>query len=339
MRKLSIIALFAVFGAVSACTQPSDAPNVMAAPVQQASVAVPGNSTPLPNLQQLTYKVGPFSLPAGQKATTMWEAPGAINFKVDDPLWLISFRPSIEDASGRELPDRLLNLAVLTNGGEKNPLCTEKEVSNPFFAATAVTKSIELPDGQGYAVLPGDSLDAKVILQNPTTQDFGEVYFKFTITAMPMKNAKNYKDVQPLLLNVDPCDYYPLSVAPKEFVKKVVQFTVPTDGYLSKAYGLLQDYGVKVSLTEDGQPTPFWESQAELTSDHKIEGLAPFEDPAGIPLKAGDELSLEVAYDNQGDDWQSSATGAVMAYIARIENDESPAKAMPAVSAQIKLLK
>lgn len=319
-----------------ACNGNSGGPNISMSEKEDDAAAINPDvgAAPTTNVQKLTYKLGPFTLTAGQKAIVMWESPGSITFQAEEPLWVTSFTSSVEDESGGTLPDNLLHMAVLSNGSEKNPFCADKEVGNPFIAATSTTKDIELPDGVGYPVLPTDQLDAKVILQNPTTQDFSGVYFKFTITALSMKAAKNYKDVMPMMLNVDPCDYAPMAVAPKEFVKKNVTFTIPEDGLLTKAYGLLQDYGVEVSLTESEQPTPFWEAKAELSSDHKIISLAPFEDPAGIPLKAGDEISLGVAYDNPADQWQSSATGAVMAYLTRTDDSNSAnAKSSAAVSA------
>jgi len=324
MARYQLFILAALFALVNACQAGGSPPIMGEAEVREDFVpsqgGIPSVST---SLQKLTYKVGPFNLPAGQRAETMWESPGSIDFQTNDPLWVVSFEPTIEDGGGNELPPELLHLAILANSSERNPLCTEKDVANPFMAATSVTKKIALPDGIGYPVNPTDQLDAKVILQNPTAQDYSNVYFKFQITAVPMKNAKGYKDVAPLMLNVDPCDYYPISVAPKEFLKKGADFIVPESGLLTKAYGLLQNYGVSVALSAKDQPTPFWDAKARQDQDHKIIELTPFEDPAGIPLKSGDGISLTVVYDNPVDSWQNNATGAVMAYIVRTEEKGS----------------
>lgn len=331
---------------LAACNGSSGGPNLSMKDGQSETAKPNIGAGPVTttNVQKLTYKVGPFSLPAGQKAEIMWESPGSITFQTDEPLWLTSFESSIEDGSGDGLPGNLLHLAVLENSSEKNPFCSDKEVPNPFIAVNSVTKEIEMPEGVGYPVLPSDQLSAKVILQNPTAQDFNGVYFKFTLTALAMKAAKNFKDVMPMMFNIDPCNYAPLAVAPKSFVRKRASFILPEDGLLTKAYGLLQDYGVGVSLTEKEQPTPFWESKAELSSDHRIVSLAPFEDPAGLPFKAGDEISLDVIYDNQADQWQSAATGAVMAYLVRTDGERTAGKSetasgITAASAQKMLLK
>ncbi len=328
MKKALIISLIlpALFISLVACDKSGGAPGIADAAVVKP--ATPDTSTPATSgtsgAQKLTYKVGPFSLPAGQKAMNMWEAPGSINFQTDEPLWITSFENSIEDGNGGELPANLLHMAIVSNASEKNPLCADKEVANPFLAATATTRKIELPDGHGYPVLATDQLDAKVMLQNPGTQDYENVYFKFTITAVPMKSAKNFKDVMPLLLDVDPCDHQPMMVSPKEFVKKDASFKVPEAGLLIKAYGLLQDSAIEISLKAKNQP--LWDAKPTLSADHKIESLADFADPAGIPLAKGDALSLEVAYDNSADGWQDAATGAIMAYVTRTDDSSKNSK-------------
>ncbi len=254
----------------------------------------------------------------------MWDEPGFINFQADEPLWVVSFEDSIEESSGSILPRNLLHMAILTNRSENNPLCTEKEVANPFVATSAVTEKVELPEGLGYAVLPEDQLDAKVILKNPTAQDFNDVFYKFTITALPMKTSKNIDDVVPLLLDIDPCDHMPISLPPKEFIKKEVDFSIPENGLLTKAYGLLQNNGIGISLSEANGT--IWEANAKLSEKHEILSLSEFDDPAGIPLNAGDKIKLSVSYENMDNEWHSDATGAVMAYLKRSEAAPKPSK-------------
>lgn len=341
VAKLLVISLLFLHG----CEAPASGPAIFQSPQEGTPSPVMSAPSSTSGMQKLTYKIGPFNLPSGQKAQTMWEAPGSINFQVDEPLWIVSFENSIEDGSGGTLPDELLHMTILSNAGEKNPLCTEKEIANPFIAATSITKKIEFPETTGYAILPDDQLGAKVILQNPTPQDFNNVYFKFALAAVPMASAKNIKDVSPLFLNIDPCDYSPINVPPNEFVKKEASFIVPEAGLLTKAYGLMQDYGVEVTLKTAEQPTPFWEAKAELSDEHKIISLPEFEDPAGIPIRAGDTISLGIVYDNSSDKWQNSAIGAVMAYVIRTEEEPrgiakaAKAVAIDATTAQKTLLK
>jgi hypothetical protein len=335
MSNYKHIALLACAALFSACESSPSAPKAVSGPtVEPVEYNVTSSENGAP-AQKLTYKVGPFSLPAGQKAVTMWEAPGSINFQTEEPLWVTSFEHDIEEAGGNELPPDLLHMAIVSNSGETNPLCTDKETANPFFAATSASPKIELPDGAGYAVLPTDQLDAKVVLQNPTTQDFNNVYFKFTISAVPMKGAKNIKDTVPLLFEADPCGHAPMSVPPKEFSKKEAEFELPQDGIFTKAYGLLQDYGVSVSLTSNGQAAPFWEGKTTVSEGHKVKTLPVYDDPAGITFKSGDRITFEAAYDNPSDNWQSSATGAVMAYMIRTGEEDAPAKEVPASKAAV----
>lgn len=343
IQRLSYIVLVGVAFVFVACEGTAGGPHVAVGVIDDNNVTPSLESVTETTVQKLTYKIGPFDLPAGQKAVTMWDSPGSIAFQTDEPLWIVSFENDIEEGGGNALPMELLNLAILTNKNETNPLCTEKESPNPFIATTSSTPKIELPQGTGYPVLATDQLNARVILQNPTNQDFNDVYFKFTVTAVPMKSAKSFKDVMPLLLDIDPCEHSPMAVPPKEFLKQEGEFKIPESGILTKAYGLLQDFGVGVSLSVNGQPTPVWKAQAELSQTHQILSISPFDDPAGIPLKSGDSVKLGVAYDNPSNDWQSSATGAVMAYIVRTDDGEesppveTPSKSISATEA-IKLL-
>ncbi len=275
---------------------------------------------PKSGLQKLTYKVGPFQLEPRQKAQVMQDDPGKIAFAADEPLWITKFASKIVDADGEDLPNDLLYSAIVANGGEKNPLCSDKEVANPFFAANSINKEIELPDGLGYPVLANERLEANVVLRNPRSQGYKEVYFIFELTAIPMRLAKNMKDVAPMLFDIDPCDHAPIAIAPKEFVKKKAEFELPEGGRLTKAYGLLQNYGVEISLTSGKQPTPFWQGKTELDTEHEIVSLKPFEDSSGIPLKSGESLTMHVIYDNPSTEWKEDATGAVMAYVVRSDD-------------------
>jgi len=303
--------------AATGCGSDGSSPDVFGsnAPVESVQPAL--TAPPTTSLQKLTYKLGPFELPAGTSPQAMRDLPASIKFQTEDPLWFTAFESRIENAEGGELSTSLLHMATVSNESEQNPLCTDNQVANPFVVVTGNTTSIELPIGVGYAILPEDQLNARVILQNPTLQDYKNVYFVFTMTAVSMKSAKNMQDVYPLLLDVNPCNHNPITVAPNEFTKKESTFTIPENGLLTKAYGLLQDYGVEVSLTAKDQPTPFWIAQAELSEKHEVIEILPFEDPAGIPLNEGDSLSLSVAYDNSNDSWLSEATGAAMVYMTR----------------------
>ena len=101
-----------------------------------------------------------------------------------------------------------------------------------------------------------------------------------------------------------------------------------------QAHGLLQNYGVSVSLTKNEDDDPFWKGTALIDEDHRITSLPPFQDPAGIAVGSGDMITLTVAYNNASDDWFDSAIGAAMVYLARTEAEKENGTPKGAISAQ-----
>lgn len=261
--------------------------------------------------------MGPYDLSSGASPEAMRDRPGTIRFRVDEPVWVTRFVPRIEDANGNTLPGSLLHLAVVSNLKEGNPLCSTKHTGNPFAAATSALKEIELPEGNGYPILPEDPLEASIVLRNPTDLDYHDVYFTFTLMGEPLKSGKAMADVAPLLLDADPCDHTPIAVEPKAFIKKSQRFAVPESGHLIKAYGLLQDYGVAIELRAESETKPFWKAAPTINANHEIVELPAYDDPVGVVLRRGDALVLDVSYENAQEEWYNDATAAAIVYIAR----------------------
>ncbi|MBI4365262.1 MAG: hypothetical protein HY543_00415 [Deltaproteobacteria bacterium] len=320
----STIGLLLGYAMCIGCSQGSaDAPALSSMPSAPATVTPPTVVAGSGSRQaKLTYQIGPFDLPAGTAAEAMREQPGKVRFRVDEPMWVTAFEPRIEDGDGAPLPGSLLHLAIIANHAETNPLCTAKQMGNPFAAATASLKQITLPPGSGYAVLPDDPLSASVILHNPSEQDYHNVYFTFTLTAEPLKTAKTMTDVAPLLLDMDPCDHAPLAIEPNGYVKKSQQFNLPETGRLMQAYGLLQHYGVEIALGKESADKPFWKAAAMIDAEHQIVSLPAFDDPSGVAVNQGDPIHLSVAYDNVQERWLTDATAAAMVYVARVDTTD-----------------
>lgn len=269
-----------------------------------------------------TYQVGPFDLKSNGSNGSLPRAEAGFNFNVEENVWITSFEPSIEDAEGNPLPPSLVHQIILINHGEENSSCTAKQTGNPFAATTSNLEKIELPEGHGYMLSPADPLEANVVLKNPTDQEYHGIFVKFVLSGEPVDGTKAISDVKPIMVDIDPCNHKAVSIAPGEFVEKTASAIVPESGSLVKAYGLLQDYGVSVSLTTNDEDEPFWQGVAEIDENYQIQGLEPFEDPAGIPVNKGEKINLTVAYDNVSDEWFDEATGAAMIYVARAEEEE-----------------
>lgn len=271
------------------------------------------------SIQTLIYHVGPTDLPANRAITQAKN----LNFQVAEPVWVVGFEPKVIDANGNKLPGFLLNKAVIINKNESNPLCTSASAGNPFAMATSSLTKIEFPKGFGYPLLPDHQLEAKVHFQNQPDQDYTGVAFSFELITVPMEKAKNIRDIQTLLLDPDEsCEFKPIKIEPGAFVEKSKTFTIPFNGELLVADGLLTDYGVAVSLTHhEGSNisvTPFWRAEAKMDETHHIVELSdnPFFDPSGKELHQGDKITLGVSFDNFSDTWHDQASGSAILYIS-----------------------
>ncbi len=326
---------FGIFGfalgmlALAGCSQKGGAPELLGAdatPISSNSPAATTNNAesfqPKVSVQKLIYHVGPVNLLAGEDAEEMAEKPVKLNFQVSEPVWVIAFEPKILDANGRELPGRLLHKAILSNKHDENPVCASSAAGNPFAVATSTLTKVELPEGFGYPLLPEDPLEAKVVFQNKTGQDYVDVTFAFELTTIPIDKTVGYHDLKTILIDTDPCEYKPISLEPGKFLPKTETVTVAKGGNLVVANGVLSDYGVSVALTHQagGQITlvPFWRAEAEFDAEHQIINLSPnpFIDIAGKKIANGDKLTLDVVFDNYSDEWKNAATGAAMIYLA-----------------------
>lgn len=287
----------------------------------------------------LTYQLGPFNLESGQPASNMLSRPAGLRFTAPEPVWIVSFEPSIEDSDGNPLPGDLVHQILLINHAEENTFCTTRQTGNPFAAATSTMESIRLPEGHGYPINPTDQLEARVILKNPTGQNHYGVYVKFTLTGNPSNETRLINDVRPMMLDADPCEHMPISVEPGSFKEETKSVYVPESGSVVGAYGLLQDYGISVAIAAGDQEEPFWKGLAVIDDEYRIMNLPSFEDPAGIPVSKGSMLNLSVAYNNLSNDWFDEATAAAMVYLARDgEGDDDSPTAPSATKAQALLL-
>lgn len=269
----------------------------------------------------LIYHVGPVDLAANSKLETMINHPLTMKFQVDQPLWVIGFEPKVVAATGETLPSTLLHQAIISNMHEENPVCAEGTGGNPFVVATSALTKVNLPEGFGYAVLPEDPLEAKVVLYNPTEENYVDVSFELDVIAKPMNEFTGMKDVKPLFLDIEPCTHKSISVEPEKFVKRQATFTIPNSGNIVVAHGIVQDFAAFVELTKGNDVMPFWKADAVLDANHHVSELTnnPLEDPAGIKIKKGGAVTIGVAYDNTQTNWLEGASAAVMVYYAMDE--------------------
>lgn len=319
-RTILAIALAAAFPLAAGCTQGGGGPQFSAArDLASPDIAPPSVDEELAKeagVERIIYRVGPVDLPAHTDPDDAISKPLTMRFQADKAMWVIGFKPRIVDESGSALPAELLHQAMVFNMHEENPLCAGE--GNPFTVATSLLKEIELPEGYGYAILPTDPLEARVVLANPSDKGYAGVSFELTLVARAMDEFSNRSDVKPVLFELDPCGHSAMKVPPREFMEKSAAFEVPMRSRLIAAQAALQDFGVAVELRRGSDPEPLWRAEALLDKDRRITGLLddPFISPKGIPLKGGEEISLGVAYDNSGASWLAGRTAAAMTYLA-----------------------
>lgn len=267
-------------------------------------------------VERIIARVGPVDLPAGEEAGGALAKPITMKFQTDREVWVTGFIPRVVDANGGELPAELLHHAIVFNLHEENPLCAGRP--NPVAVATSMLTKIELPEGYGYPLLPEDPLELEVVLLNGTEKGYSGVSFELTIVARRMSSMASVRDVQPLLLELDPCGHKAMEVEPNVFAERSATYAIPAASSLVLAQGVLQDHGSAVQLTSGEEAEPFWRAEALLDEGHRLRGLAdnPFEDPAGIPFKAGDQITAGFAYDNLSEGWLKGATAGAMIYLA-----------------------
>lgn len=312
---------------LSGCSQPGGAPGLSegGGPANGGPLSADNNlfnSLKNPQAQKLIYHVGPVDLLGGDSGELTLEDATTLNFQVAEPVWVTGFRPKVIDADGQALPGQLLHKAILFNKNEPNPVCATGNGGNPFAAATSALTPVELPEGFGYPLMPNDPLEAKVVFQNKSEQDYLGVMFEFELETIPMEQVQAYSDVRAMLLDPDPCEHKPLTLEPGEFIETNKTFTLPEGGSLMLANGVLSNYGVAVSLTHsegsDISVVPFWRAEAQLDANHQIIDLTPnpFLDPEGKKISGGDKMTLGVTFDNFSNSWNSEATGGAMIYLA-----------------------
>lgn len=346
MQKILIIATVSLVLFFSSCRGGTDAgpPTLLKEDLRKADISIEDFIESNGKISS-THHLGPFNLPAKTNIDSSRKKPASVRFNIDTPVWIISFEPSVVDSDGNPLPSELIHQILLINHAEPNTFCQAKQTGNPFAAATSTMEKIELPDGTGYAIVPTDPLEARLILKNPIDKDYFNVFVKFTLTGLPMNDTKAIRDVLPMMVDIDPCDHEPMSIAPGQFVEKTAEVYVPEAGRIVKAYGFLYDYGVGITMDINGKS--FWDGVVQIDENHKIRDIPIFEDGAGVQVMDGDKLGITVTYNNTSRGWYDGAIGSSLVYLVRdVEKLTAPASgagtegraATSAVSIQQELL-
>ncbi|MBI4211779.1 MAG: hypothetical protein HY540_03995 [Deltaproteobacteria bacterium] len=315
-------AIIIIAGAVGCTESNSTVPQFVnrahESPSPSTTPSPPQNLDERAGIERLIYRIGPIDLPKGQAAEVMVDDPFVMTFQLDRARWVTGFLPKLVDAQGAALPGELLHEVLFSNLHDDNPLCAAKSGGNPFFAATSLLQPLDFPAGHGYPLLAGDGIESRVILKNPTPQDYRSVFFEMTFVTRDMNEFSRLKTVTPIFMEMDPCTHAPLQIPPGEFSSQTTTVVMPISGSLVVGLALLDDYGAFMTLEKKDSVEPFWKTSALIDTEHRVTELTknPLVDPAGLPLAEGDELTLQIGYDNTSDAWRYDAIAGAMLYIS-----------------------
>lgn len=269
-------------------------------------------------VEKLIYHLGPVDLPPKAQGSDGVQDPIVLSFQVDEAKWLVGFEPRVVDSKGNDLPSELLHQAVVINKNEENALCPGSS-GNPFLMSNALLTQANFPSGYAYPLLSTDPLEAEVMLKNESGESYSGVYLELTFLVRPMDAMADFKDLRPVLMEKNPCDHVPPDLPPLGLVEENVSAKLPFAGNLVMSLGLLQDYGAELVLSKNSEPEPIWRMTAQIDEDHKLVELTnnPYEDPAGISVREGDDLTLRYSYNNTKEVWLKYASASAILYISQ----------------------
>lgn len=276
---------------------------------------------PKAQTKEIIFHAGPIDLPNDTAPDSMLEKPLTMRFQVGEPVWITGFESSVIDSNGNKLPSALLHRAIIFNLHEENPLCGDSKRGNPILAASSTTSSIEFPQGYAYPLLPTDPIELSVSMKNSTDKQYSGVYFSIKLISKPMNEYMKIKDLKPMLISADTCEYRPTKVGAEAIVEEAKTYKFERKSSLMIANATMEDCSVTVALTKKTEAVPFWRVQAKIDDKNNILSLTdnPFIDPAGVSFKSGETVTFSSGFNNTSSKWSNTSTAEVMMYVAEEE--------------------
>jgi hypothetical protein len=244
--------------------------------------------------QVIMAKLGPVSLPAHTDHTAMPQpVPQVLEIPFDG--WLTAYHPSLVDATGRQLPGRMLHHVAFWNTARSDFLCPNKE-EHIFGAGGEMNDWPALP-GFGYRVRRGDRIRVTSMFHNPTETSYPMAWLVVRIDYQP-EGGTPLKSVYPAWFDVKKCGD---SSFPLEKGGMTLKADIPVNfsGRLLGVGGHLHDYGEQLELAEATQQQPIATLKAVLDDQGHIRSIpvAVFLDRGGFPLKKGDTVKVQARYE------------------------------------------
>lgn len=282
--------------------------NLAAAETKTATLSVKADDS------SLVFRAGPVKLPAGAGSQPAgFTRP--LEYAVTRTGDAVAFRLRVTDASGAELPGRLLQLASIERRGQNDLLCPA-QAQRLFLAYSAPWLVPEFP-GIGFPLKQGDKIGFTGELHNPTDRDYPEVYIELRMYFRERgKSQWPVTSAVPMWIEVSDCGQPPRDLAAGHQVKRR-EFQAPRSGKILALAATGSEYTARLLLErlpsevladvtrrEPGTGTP-WQADGafplvnwmprggtSIESGQRFRITAEFDSPAAVTLRAAGRAAI-----------------------------------------------
>jgi hypothetical protein len=269
----------------------------------------------------IVVRIGPMNLPAHTSHMKMPQPPD-LEWQIPIDGWLLGYTPKLVDASGGEVPGRVLHHTAFWNENRADFLCPNKE-EHIFGAGGELTNWAEIP-GYGYRVQMGDTIRVETMVHNPTDTSYDHVYLEVTIPYQEADAASPPKNIYPAWMDVKSCGNSGYDLPPGHSEQDGTA-KVKYNGILLGVGGHMHDYGKQLVLEDSSRKETVATLDAQVDAHGELLSMPTvlFLDRGGYKFAAGDVLKISATYDNTtGKLLRDGAMGIVVGYF--VPADDSP---------------
>lgn len=267
-----------------------------------------------PEAHEMTVRVGPVSL-SGYAGHMTVAQPPTLWLTIPFDGWLTAYHPSLTDAKGHLLPNKLLHHVAFYDTARPDFLCSNKE-ERIFGAGGEMNDWLMIP-GFGYRVHKGDRIRINTMFGNLTVKNYADVFLQVRVEYQLLnESGAELKDIYPAWFNVMECGESGYDLNPGESTK-TGQFKLRYSGKLLGVAGRLYDGGQWLVLKNVRTNETIATLEPVLDSKSRIVSMPVqlFADHGGVQLNSGDVIEVTDAYDNPtGKLITDSAIGIIVGY-------------------------
>jgi hypothetical protein len=268
-----------------------------------------------PASHEMNIRIGPVSLPTDAEHTPVAQPP-VVWLTIPLDGWLTAFHPSIVDAKGQALPNKLLDHVALYDTAQADFLCPNKE-EHVFGSGPEMSDWLVIP-GYGYRVHKDDRIRITTALDNSPAKNYHDVFLQIRVEYQlaGADSSAPLRDIYPAWFNVTECSESGYDLSPGESTK-TGQFKLRYSGKLLGVGGRLHDYGQWLVLKNESTKQTIATLEADIDSKGRIVAVPAqsFAEQGGVSLRSGDLLTVTDAYNNPtGRLITDGATGIIVGY-------------------------